>query len=204
MHIALFGSTGGTGQQILVQALEQGHQVKALARNPAKLPAGRTGLTVVPGDVLDRSAVDVCIQGSEAVVCALGTRGGFAPIEARGTRIVIESMQTQGVRRLIAVTSLGVGDSQAQIPFLFRIMMQLTLKKIMAAKEDQERQIMASGLDWTIVRPGGLTDGPRTGVYLYGLDKHIKARRVSRADVAEFVLKQLTDERFLCAAPAIS
>ena len=204
MNIALFGATGGTGHQVLIQALEQGHHIKALARDPSKLPAGQDRLTPIPGDVLNQPAVDACVQGTDAVVCVLGTRSGAEPIEALGTRTIVKAMQDQGVRRLIAVTSLGVGDSKDQIPFFFKILMQLGLKKIMAAKEEQERTIKESGLDWTIVRPGGLTDGPRTGNYVSGLDKTIVARRVSRADVAEFVLRQLADDRYLRKTPAIS
>jgi putative NADH-flavin reductase len=204
MNIALFGATGGTGHQVLIQALERGHHVKALARDPSKLPAGQDRLTPIPGDILDQSAVDACVQGTDAVVCLLGTRSGAKPIEALGTRTIVKAMQDQGVRRLIAVTSLGVGDSKDQIPFFFKVLMQLGLKKIMAAKEEQERTIEESGLDWTIVRPGGLTDGPRTGNYVSGLDKAIMARRVSRADVAEFVLRQLGDDRYLRQTPAIT
>ncbi len=204
MQIALFGATGGTGRQVLLQALDQGHQVNALVRDPSKLPAGHIGLTPIPGDVLNQAAVDACIQGADAVVCVLGTRAGAEPIESHGTRTIVKAMQTQGVRRLIAVTSLGVGDSRDQIPYFFKILMRIALKKTMAAKEEQERTIMESGLDWTIVRPGGLTDGPRTGTYNSGLDKTIMARRVSRADVADFVLRQLADDRYLRQTPAIS
>lgn len=227
MNIALFGATGGTGYQVLVQALEQGHRVKALARDPAKLPAGQDALTPIAGDVLDQAAVNACVQGAEAVICVLGTRTGSPsakpdgtqtplgellgmfgakaePIEARGTRSILAAMQSEGVRRLIAVTSMGVGDSADQLPFIFRAFMQITLKSVMAAKEEQERLIRESGLDWTIVRPGGLTDGPRTGAYAAGIEKSIKAGRVSRADVAEFVLRQLADPRFVRQTPAIS
>ena len=203
MRIALLGATGGTGRQVLDQALEQGHQVSALARDPAKLEP-RTGLTVTPGDVLDQATVDACIDGADAVVCVLGSRSSAEPIEARGTERILAGMQTHGVRRLIAVTSMGVGDSIDQVAPVFRAIMKLTLKRIMQAKEEQERLIMASGLDWTIIRPGGLTDGPRTGNYRSGLDKDIKATRVARADVAEFVVRQLTDDTYIQRAPAIS
>ena len=203
MKIALFGATGGTGRQVLDQALAQGHQVTALARDPGKLES-RTGLTMIPGDVLDQAAVDACIDGADAVVCVLGSRSGSEPVEARGTERILAGMQTRGVRRLIAVTSMGVGDSVDQVAPFFRAIMKLTLKRIMQAKEEQERLIMASGLDWTIVRPGGLTDGPRTGHYRAGLDKDIKATRIARADVAEFVVRQLTDDTYLRRTPAIS
>jgi len=204
MNISLFGATGGTGREVLLQALAQGHRVAALVRDPAKLPADRQGVTPIVGDVLDPVAVEDCVRGTDAVICVLGTRPGSEPIEARGTRTILTAMQSQQVRRLIAVTSMGVGDSAEQMSFFFNLLMKLTLKKIMAAKEEQERLIRESGLDWTIVRPGGLTDGPRTGGYASGLDKSIRARRVARADVAEFVLKQLTDGQFVRQTPAIS
>jgi putative NADH-flavin reductase len=203
MHIALFGATGGTGRQVLDQALAQGHAVSALVRDPSKL-AERTGLTLVVGDVLDQTATTRCVQGVDAVICVLGSHGSREPIEALGTRVILDAMRDTGVRRLIAVTSLGVGDSREQINWAFRVIMDLTLKPIMMAKEEQERLIKASGLDWTIVRPGGLTDGPRTGAYRFGRDRSIKGGRISRADVADFVLRQLTDPAFIHQTPAVS
>ncbi len=202
MHIALFGATGGTGRQILDQALAQGHEVTALTRDSAKL-APRRGLTPVVGDVLDSVAVANCVRGAEAVICALGSHGGKDPIEARGTERILAAMRDSGARRLVVVSSLGVGDSRAQIHWLLRVIMDLTLKRILAAKAAQERLVQASGLDWIIVRPGGLTDGPRTGAYRFGLDRALAGGRISRADVAEFVLRQLTDDRFLHQTPAV-
>lgn len=203
MHIALFGATGGTGTQVLEQALAAGHAVTALARDPAKL-AAHDGLSIIQGDVLDQSAADACVEGTDAVICVLGTKPGNEPVEAAGTERILAAMDKHGVRRLIAVSSMGVGDSIDQINFAFRVIMNLTLKRIMAAKAEQERLVMASGTDWTIVRPGGLTDGPRTDSYQAGTDKSIKATRVSRADVADFVLKQLTDDTYVRQAPAVS
>lgn len=203
MHIALFGATGGTGRQVLEQALAQSHAVSALVRDPSKL-AEQPGLTLVVGDVLNQAATTRSIQGADAVICILGSHGSGEPIEALGTRAILEAMRDTGVRRLIAVTSLGVGDSREQISWAFRVIMDLTLKPIMMAKEEQERLIKASGLDWTIVRPGGLTDGPRTGAYRFGRDRSIKGGRISRADVADFVLRQLTDPTFIHQTPAVS
>ncbi|MBK5930866.1 NAD(P)-dependent oxidoreductase [Halochromatium salexigens] len=203
MKIALFGATGGTGRQVLAQGLAQGHEVRALARDPEKLEPA-TGLEIIAGDVLDQAAVDACLTGTDAVICVLGSHGSTQPVEAEGSERIIAGMQRLGIRRLIAVTSMGVGDSRDQVPGFFRVIMQLTLKKIMAAKEVQEQRIRDSGLDWTIVRPGGLTDGPATGSYRSGVDKSIQATRVARADVADFVLQQLLDERYLRQAPAVS
>ncbi|MCA9972101.1 MAG: SDR family oxidoreductase, partial [Anaerolineales bacterium] len=127
-----------------------------------------------------------------------------APIEVDGTRTILAAMQAQGVRRLIVVTSIGVGDSQDQVPLPFKMLMKTVLRKVMQAKEEQEKLVMASGLDWTIVRPGGLTDGPPTDRYTAGLDKSITAGQVSRADVAAFVLQQLADATYVQKTPAIT
>ncbi len=203
MKVALFGATGGTGREVLSQGLAKGYVFSALARSPETLERAQ-GLEVIGGDVRDLSAVERCLTGADAVICVLGSHGGAEPVEAEGTRQIIDGMQRLEIKRLIAVTSLGVGDSRDQVPTFFRVIMQLTLKKIMAAKEAQEQLIRDSGLNWTIVRPGGLTDGPATGAYLSGTDKSIKATRVSRADVADFVLQQLIDDRYLRQAPAVS
>lgn len=203
MRIALFGATGGTGRQVLEQALAQGYRIRALVRDASKL-AERDGLALIRGDVLDQTAVDRCIEGCDAVVCILGSHGSTEPVEDRGTERVLAAMKSQGQRRLIAVTSMGVGDSIEQVAAFFRAIMKLTLKRVMEAKERQEQAIMASGLDWTIVRPGGLTDGPRTGDYRSGLDKSIKATRVSRADVADFILRELKAGDYIGKTPAIS
>jgi len=204
MKIALFGATGGTGRHVLTRALEQGHDITALVRDPAKLGDRRADVTLVEGDVLDQDRVDACIDGADAVICILGSHKNRDPIEARGTVPILDAMQRLGVRRLIAVTSLGVGDSADQLAAPFRLFMKLTIGGIMQAKEEQERLIRESALDWTIVRPGGLTDGPHTGHYKAGTDKSIRAGRISRADVADFVLTQLDDDRFLHQAPAVS
>ncbi len=205
MHIALFGATGGTGHQVLVQALEAGHSVTALVRDPSKL-AGHDRLTVAQGDVLDQAAVNACVEGTDAVACVLGTRPGTKgePVEARGTERVLAAMAEQGVRRIVVVSSMGVGDSREQIPWFFRMVMNLTLKRIFQAKEEQERLVMASDSDWTIVRPSGLTDGSRTGSYRHGLDRSVTGSRVSRADVAHFVLEQLGEDTYLKQAPWIT
>ena len=205
MWLALFGATGGTGKEVLAQALAAGHEVKALARDPVKLSA-EAGLTVVPGDVLDQAAVNDCVAGTQAVICVLGTRPGTRgePIEARGTERILAAMDAHGVKRLIVVSSMGVGESRQQIPIYFRIIMNLMLKRIFQAKEEQERLIKASSTDWTIVRPSGLTDEPRTGAYRHGVDTSVTGKRIARADVADFVLHQLTDAAYIRKAPWVT
>lgn len=205
MKIALFGATGGTGRQIVKQALDHGYEIHALVRDPARLAVSHPQLITVTGDVLDPVAVEAAINGSEAVIVSLGsTSNNPDDIVSRGTAVVVEAMKQLGVRRLIAVTSIGVGDSKDQVPFAFKMLMKTVLKKPMEDKERQEALIQSSGLDWTIVRPGGLTDGPATGKYTAGLDPKISAGQVSRADVAAFILKQLEDDTYLQKTPAIT
>lgn len=203
MQIALFGATGGTGRQVLEQALAAGHSLTALVRDPSKIES-RDGMTLIQGDVLDPDATSRCVQGSDAVICVLGSGVGTEPVEALGTQRIIEAMQRHAVRRLIAVTSLGVGDSRAQVSVEFQQAMETVLQPIIAAKTEQERLIRASGLDWTIVRPGGLSDGPRTGDYRHGTDPTLMAGLISRADVAAFVLRQLSETTYLHQCPAVT
>lgn len=205
MNLALFGATGGTGQQIAAQALAAGHSVQALARNPERLPFHDPRLTVISGDVLDAHAVDKTIAEVDAVIVTLGNTANNPDwIVSNGTQVIVDAMKQRRIRRLIVISSIGVGDSKDQVPFAFKILMKTVVKKPMEDKECQEQIVRTSGLDWTIVRPGGLTNGPRTGQYRFGLDPKITAGQVSRADVAEFTLRQLDDPTFLHKTPAIT
>ena len=115
-------------------------------------------------------------------------------VVSQGTQVIVDAMKRLGQpKRIVIVSSMGVGESKDQVSFTFKMLMTTVLRKPMEDKERQEAVVKASGLDWTIVRPGGLTDSPATGSYKSGLDPEIGAGQVSRADVAAFVLKQLTD-----------
>lgn len=206
MKIAVFGATGGTGRQVVLQALEQGHQVKALVRDPAKLDIKNNNLTLIQGDVLNYDKVAETLIDTDAVVCSLGnTANNPEMIVSRGTEVILNTMQAgTRPRRLIVISSIGVGDSKNQVPFVFKMLAKTILRQAMQDKETQENLVQASNLDWIIVRPGGLTDNPGTGHYRSGLDKNIIAGQVSRADVAAFVLQQLTDNTYLRQTPAIT
>lgn len=205
MQLTIFGATGGTGRQVMEQALAAGHAVTALVRDKSKLALQTPNLTVMQGNALQPADVAKAIAGAEAVIVSLGNTSNNPDLSvSTGTQQIVQAMQTQGVQRLIVVSSLGVGDSKNQVPFLFKLIMWTFLRKAMRDKEAQEKIVRASGLDWTIVRPGGLSDGPRTGQYKFGTDPAIRAGQVARADVAEFVLKQLTDRTFVGKTPAIT
>ncbi len=208
MKLLIFGPTGGTGRQLVEQALEQGHPVTAFARNPAKLAPERTGLEVVEGDVLDAAAVERAVPGHEAVLCAVGAPASDRrTLRTDATRNIIRAMETHGVKRLVCLSSLGFGDTRDMLPFVMRyIVVPLFLRHAFADHALQEELVKQSGLDWIIARAGSLTDGPRTGVYRHGFPVTEKGTRlkISRADVADFMLKQLTSDEYLRQTPGLS
>jgi putative NADH-flavin reductase len=206
MKLVIFGSTGSMGHPLVVQALEEGHTVTAFARNPAKLEIEHANLTVVQGDVLDSASLEMAVDGQDAVLCSLGA-GAKGTIRSEGTRNIVRAMEKAGVSRFVCLSTLGVGKSRANLSFFWKhIMFGLLLRRAYADHVGQEGYVKESRLDWTIVRPGAFTDGNRTGVYRHGFpssDKTIKGR-ISRADVADFMLKQLTDGTYLHETPGLS
>ena len=205
MNFTLFGATGGTGHEITEQGLAQGHAITALVRDPTKLGIEHPNLHVIPGNVLDRDAVASAVVGSEAVIVSLGnTKNNPDDVVSQGTRHVVDAMQQHGVRRLIIISSLGVGDSKDQVPLYFKLIAKTVLRKAMQDKERQEEIVRSSGLDWTIVRPGGLRDGGPTGDYHVSTDGSLRAGMIQRGDVADFVLKQLDSTEYVGRAPAVT
>ena len=207
MKLLIIGSTGGTGRELVKQALEQGQQVTAFARTPSKLGIAHHNLRIAQGDITDRASVEAAVVGQDAVLCALGTKViRKNTIQSDGTRNIVAAMQKNDVKRLVVETSLDVGDSRGQLGFFFAHVIRATLlRNIFEDKELQERIVQESGLDWIIVRPAMLTDGPRTGKYRAGFSASDKiARKISRADVADFMLKQTTSNEFLRQTPGLS
>ena len=209
MKLALFGATGATGRCLVEQALAQGHEVTAFTRNPAALTLRHERLVVVQGDVLDAGQVQVAVAGKEAVLCALGTSSrAHTTVLSEGTKNIIAAMEKDGVRRLVCESSFGVGESRGQGGLVLRyVIIPFFLNHVYADKEIQEQFIQRSNLDWVIVRPTRLTNGPRTGAYRAGVNLKMPLApwcTVSRADVADFMLKQLTDDTYLRQAPAIN
>ncbi len=155
---------------------------------------------------MDLASVESAVLGQDAVLCALGA-GRKGTIRSEGTRNIIRAMERAGVRRFICQTTLGVGDSRGNLNFFWKyIMFGLFLRQAYADHVLQEDYIKQSRLDWTIVRPGAFVDGNGTGEYRHGFpgtDKTIKLK-ISRADVADFMLKQLTDKTYLKKTPGLS
>ncbi|NET68870.1 MAG: SDR family oxidoreductase [Moorea sp. SIO1G6] len=208
MNILIFGSTGGTGRQVVEQALDQGHRVTAFARNPAKLDIKHANLKVVQGDVMDLPSVEKAVQGQEAVVCVLGAGQKMTgTIRSEGTQQIINAMEKAGIRRFICQSTLGAGDSWENLNFFWKnIMFGFLLRNVFADHQRQENYVLQSGLDWTIVRPGAFVDGNRTGKYRHGFPSNDKTSKlkISRADVADFILKQLANDKYIHQTPSLS
>jgi putative NADH-flavin reductase len=208
VKLFVLGATGPTGLQILRQALAQGHEITAFVRDPAKLPFTDRNLKVRTGSLPgDARALAEALRGHEAVISSLGLHN---VLKSRGfiessMRVLVPAMEKQGVRRLIIVSANGVGDTRRHAPLLPRIMYRLLLSDIFADKQAGEDIVRASSLDWTIAYPTLLTDGPRTGGYRAAERLELKGfPKISRADVADFVLRQLNDRGFLKKGAVIS
>lgn len=206
MNLIIFGATGSVGQHLTEQALTLDYNVTAFSRNPDTLEIRHRNLKKFRGDVLDATTVKKAIQGHDAVICALGA-GSKGTVRSKGTLHIIKAMQDLNIRRLICLSTIGVGDSWDNLNFFWKyIMFSLLLRKAFKDHVQQEKTIKMSNLDWTIVRPGAFTDGPKTETYKHGFSSsHSSAGlKISRADVAHFMLRQLTDETYLHKTPGIS
>ena len=202
MKIVIFGATGGTGRFLVEQALERGHEVSAVARDPAAFPNSRDRLTVLRGNALDADSVEGAVEGQDAVLSVLGT--GFhlrkTTLYSQGTETVVRAMQKQGVGRLVVASTAGLNGKDPSFPSWYRFLLKpLLLDRIkygdMALMEDEVR---GSSLDWTVVRAGGLTDGSSTGEYRVGSGRLPEGgAQISRPDLARFMLDLLDDRDYV-------
>lgn len=192
MKLAIVGATGPTGRELVQQALAAGHVVTAGVRSPktANLP---TNVRLVEADVTRASSLIPLVTGQDAVLCALGSKLSRKPttLLSGGTKNLVGAMTSAGVRRLMCITGIGAGDSKGHGGFLYdHIIQPLLLSEIYKDKTRQEEVIRRSGLEWTIVRPAMLTNGPATGKFREIIDiSGVTAKKISRSDVAAYVLR---------------
>lgn len=208
MKLLVIGATGGTGRELVKQALERGHDVTALARKPGRVRDRHERLTVIEGDVLAPATLAPALHGQSAVLCALGHKRWLGPsaILSRGTRNVVEAMRAAGVRRLVVETALGVGDSAGRLGLYYTLFtIPVILPFYWYDKGRQERVVRESGLDWVIVRPGQLTNGKKRGRYKHGprVGNYLWSVSISRADTADFMLNQLGETPYLRTAAGV-
>ena len=209
LRILIIGATGGTGCELVRQALEQGHQVTALVRKPKKMKVEHPNLRVAQGNVRDYDSVENAMRGQSVVLCALGTQHFFYPsrVVSNGTANILRAMKSCGVPRLVCESSLGIGNSVGRLGLLFTfLVVPLLLPFIFYDKVRQERLIEESDSDWVIVRPAVLSNALARGKYRHGriVGNYLWTNRIARADVADFMLKQLTDDDYIGAAVGVA
>lgn len=208
MRALIIGASKGIGLETTRQALDAGHHVRALARSAATITISNPNLEKIRGDALKTEDVEMALVGVDVVIQTLGIALGamFRPVHlfSDATRVLIAAMRSRGVKRLISVTGFGAGDSRASISCLQQLPFQIVFGRAYQDKSLQERLIKESGLDWTIARPGVLTGGARTGCYKI-LSEPSKWRNgiIARADVAEFLVRQIEDRTYLRQAPVL-
>jgi len=209
MKLLIIGGTGKTGQELIKQGLEKGHDITALVRDPNKLKLSHHNLKVVKGDVLKPESFGNIFHGQDSVLSVLGHKKFFIKtnILSIGTNNIIKEMNEHKVKRFICVTSLGINDSRFKLGLYYTLfVIPVIIYFYFSDKSKQEKIIKASNLDWTIVRPGQLTNGKKRTKYKHGLDlgHYILTKMISRSNVAHFILKQLGDKTYLHKTPGIT
>lgn len=203
MKILILGASQGTGALAVAAALARGHQVTAFARSPQKLAIEHAQLTKVVGDFHNQDAVDAAVAGHDAVIItASATQLSAFKTEphyfSKGTGLAIAAMRKHGVKRLVVLSANGTGESRKTLPWLLqKLMIDWLLKIPFADHAIQEQQARESGLEWVIARPGRLTNGPARGTYLAKTNLEPVPKSISRADVADFLVKAAQETQWV-------
>lgn len=212
MKVVIFGASGFSGQAILKKALSQNHQVSILVRNKSSISIRDKNLTIMEGNVMDRKTVSELLENQDAVIQCLGVggKGNGKPSTfiSDATKIIIEEMEKQEIKRFIAMSNVGAGNSIAFQPWLFNKFIlpyfMKWLKVIIDDKNRMEPLIMNSQLDWTIVRCPNIEDKTSKGSCHATLDGKGLKLSITLDDMAIFMVQQLTDLGFSKQAPSIS
>lgn len=209
MNIVIFGANGPTGQILTQQALTAGYTVVAVTRHPQAFPFQNARLQVMRGDVFDLASVEQAVAGQDAVLSTIGVPYSRKPITiySQGTANIIQAINHHGVRRLVCVSSGGTNPHyDPQEGFIFgRIIKPIFGRTLYADMFRMETLVRQSDLDWTIVRPAGLFNTPSVTDYRVAQAYMVPGgRKTSRADLADFMFKQLTTDEYVHKAVAIA
>jgi len=206
LKLTIFGASGNTGHELVKQALEKGHLVTAFVRDPSRLSIKHAQLKIFAGDVIDPESVAKAVHGQDVVICALGAGSDLKKTTVRttGTTNIVQAMKQHGGQRLLVISAMGTGESWDTLSLVSKFLYATLLKNSREDHEAQESVVKESGLDWTIIRPSGLTNDPQTGVYDVGENIPAKTSRISRADVADLILKELEQNILLHKAVTIT
>lgn len=209
MKVVLFGGSGRTGRELLVQLLARGHEVTAVVRRPSDFGLSYERLRAVAGDALKPQTFDAVLEGQDAVLSTLGVTGFLKSLHAmtfyrNSAKAIVERMQARGLHRLVLVSSVGVLDDPSA-PVWYRVLVKPLLRHKYADMKAMEAIVAASDLDWTVVRAAQLVDGGLTQQYRVGPEGRLPhIGKISREDLADFVARQADDTAFLRRAVAIS
>jgi putative NADH-flavin reductase len=206
MRVLVLGATGRVGKLIVEQALARGHAVTALLRDPRKVGdlAGR--LLAIEGDALDRNAVERSVEGQDAVIYALGAGNvRQTNLFSASTQILVNAMERHRIRRLIAITGVGAGDTKGHGGFPYdRVIYPLFTRKIYEDKDRQEALIRATALDWVLLRPAPFQEKvPREDLRVALNVEGVTLRRISPHEVAAFAVDQLESDKYVHQAPFV-
>jgi putative NADH-flavin reductase len=212
MKVTIFGATGFSGQAILADSIKQGHEVTILVRDASKIPIKHQNLTIVEGNVLNPQTVASVLHHQEAVIQCLGVsgKGDGKPTTfiSDATKIIVDEMQNQKIKRLIAMSNVGAGNSIAFQPWFFtKIILPYFMKWLKVIIEDKNRMepiIMNSNLDWTIVRCPNIVDKPAKGTCNATLDGKGLKLSITLSDLSKFMVDQLKQTVFIKQAPSVS
>ena len=205
MKLTIFGATSSSGRLVVEKALAAGHEVTAFVRDPSKLEVTNERLKVVAGDALNAAQVEKAISGSDAVLSTLGPKGKPAVMAARSTRNIVDGMEKHGVKRLVLVSVAGISVPQDKRGVnLVSALIRFLLKDVFIDRENQLKVLEESSLDWIAVRVPRLTDDPATGSVKAFFGNASPAMKVTRADLADFMLKQLASDQWCRQAPILS
>lgn len=208
MKITVIGATRGIGLALTELALESGHEVTALLRDPGKMKLTPPKLRIVTGDIRNQASIEAVLPGQDAVCVCIGVPPSRKPIDtfSQGARNLLAALQKTPEVKLVSITGIGAGDSRGHGGFIYdKLILPLLLKTIYEDKDREEAIIKASTVDWMIVRPGMLTNGIRSGQYRVLTDMTgVKAGKISRADVADFILRQLTHPTYFKKTPLLT
>ena len=209
MKLLVLGATGGTGREIVRRAAAAGHGVTALVRSRASAASVLPGVELVEGDAREQAALERALAGCGAVASALGTGvSSFRKVTllSDSTRALVAAMRQQAMGRLVCTTGVGAGDSRRHGGVLYdRLLLPVLLRTVYAGKDRQEQIVRDSGLEWVIVRPSLLKDGPGRGSYRVLTDlSGFHGGHVARADVADFVVGQAAEPTYLHRTPLVT
>lgn len=207
--IALFGGSGQTGQQFLDQALNAGYSIRALARTPEKITQQSNKLTIVKGDILNFHHVAETVENADIVVSLFGqVKGSPKDLQTNGTRNIIAAMRQHDVKRIISLSGGGLPypeeDQPKLVDKMIRTIMKIVVPNVLNDAIAHHKVLENSGKEWVIVRAPRLTNQPAKGYYRVGWVGVNASTKIGRADLADFILKQVEDESFNYQMPFVS